>query len=197
MSTSRARDLGPAAVAGLGDMDIVSAVRCGLVASNLMTRMLAGERPEPIGWDEIAAAGQAAGANFAGFKLPVAVWRAQPGTATVLQETEPETDRALLDRALANLDRHFAFATTLDALGTAVGALGQRLGWSDERGVPPRNVGGERSPLPPEAEETVREYNWMDAALYDELQSRGAYFINEGLMAGFADCATPDRQRQA
>lgn len=85
-------------------------------------------------------------------------------------------DRRLLDRALANLDSHFAFVGLSERLDESVAGLGAALGWRARPLVPRLNVDATRETLAVDDETcaAVEQYNALDRELYEEVARRFA-----------------------
>ena len=85
---------------GIAADDIEPFIRKQLVAGNLMTRMLAGERPEPVTLAEIAHGPYWHALNYVGFHFPAALWRDGVEAALKKPDAAPDNDPKLLERAM-------------------------------------------------------------------------------------------------
>ena len=151
-----------------------------IIPSNLMTRKIAGERPEPVTWAEIETGRCAYGGGNAGFHFPPEVWRGEVPNILDLPRRPAVNDSALLDAALDNVQRHFFFVGLMERLPEVVGVLGHRLGWDDYSNIPEVNVNKNKklTEVDDKTRALIEEYNRLDMRLYEQIAGMpGGYFI--------------------
>jgi glycosyltransferase involved in cell wall biosynthesis len=167
--------------------DIEPFIRKQLVAGNLMTRMLAGERPEPATLDEIVRGPCWYALNFIGFHFPAALWRDGIEAALQLPDAGPDNDPKLLERAMRNVDRFF-FIGRMEALDQAAGALADALEWDPGMPIPHLNKGkGDGCGKDPGGQKRglIEEYNQLDIKLYQYIAGRPeGYVLNHAKRDG-------------
>jgi hypothetical protein len=155
-------------------------LRKGVLPGNLMLRKLLGEAPEEATWDEIDAH-SGIGTAFAGFRAPAAAWRGQYDALLGATDIEPDADLSKVDRAMAIVERDFAFVGRVESLERHLDALFASLGTANagplaRLNAMPADGMGELNAADRRA---VEEYNVLDRALYDRIaQLPGGMFLN-------------------
>ena len=154
--------------AGLAEATLEVLLKKGVLRGNLAVHRLLGEAPEPVDWAEV----DGIGAEYAGFHLPPALWRRDPAALLAAPDRAPDDDMALVDHAMALLERDFAFVGQQDALAEHLGALLEALGGEAPRVRLHLNRGGElcAAPTPGEAALLV-EWNRLDIALLERVRA--------------------------
>ncbi len=145
-------------------------MRKGVLPGNLMLRKILGEAPEEVTWNEIDAR-NAAATGFAGFRTPAAVWRGQHDQVLSAPDLEPDTEMSKVDRAMAIIERDFAFVGRVEAMQAQIGELLASIGIPAGSDLPHVNATPASAAIELSAEDrrASEEYNALDQALYDRI----------------------------
>jgi glycosyltransferase involved in cell wall biosynthesis len=155
-------------------------LRKGVLPGNLMLRKILGEAPEEATWDEINAFNPAA-AGFAGFRTPGAIWHGRHREILAAPDIRPDDDLSKVERAMAIIERDFAFVGHVEAIETQLGELFSAIGIAGENSLARANATPEGWTVDLTAEDrrASEEYNALDQALYDRIaRLPGGRFLN-------------------
>ena len=158
-------------------------LRKGVLRGNLMLHKILGAPPERARWAEI----DGIGAEFSGFDLPAEVWRRQGETLLEAPDLPPETDLALVDRAMATLMRDFAFVGRQEDLDAHLAALMAALGLPTDAKAAMLNVAPPSDlRLAPDDLAAAEAYHQLDRVLYDRIAALpGGLLLNPALLAPY------------
>ncbi len=155
----------------LREMSLADMLEKQIIPPNLMTRKIAGERPEQVTWAEIENGRCAYAGGYVGFHFPPEVWKGNTQDILDLPRRPAMNDPALLDTAWDNMQRHFYFIGLMERLPEMLRVLGHRLGWDMHPDIPQINTNNNKrlSQVDDETRALIEEYNHLDRKLYEQV----------------------------
>ena len=96
--------------------------------------------------------------------------------------TEMTDNTAILDNAIANIERHFEFVGLTERMPESINILAQRLDWGRPYRLPRLNISPPSPEIDAATRATIKEYNRLDLMLYEYVEKN--FPPNPGLFNG-------------